>query len=280
MTETAEAQALAHYTRRTLAGTPAKKPSQIRESQGLCIMVMGPSNAGKTTLLQTLTENENYCPVAVLDVDGKAHVLKDSPHIDIYDAKTWDRIHKFEQQLLANPAPYKVVAWDGTALLQTQTQTHAGVPTQVNAMLRQSAYGRANVELLSIAQNAKILAERGLTVIFNIWSERELEEDTGITHIQPVLTGAMLTKFIGLMDLVMYLEPAPPPKPYPPILRTGGSQKYSTNTAVSPDSELHKMPDLVYQPSLSSILDAYHGAPWPATRHLKGGVQAKQAQAQ
>lgn len=256
-------------TARTFAGVQAKKPSEIRQNNGLCAVIMGPSGAGKTTLLLTLLENPTYLPCAVFDVDAKAHVLADNKDIDVYSATTWPLIDKYAQELNKSTKDYKTICWDGLAMMQAQSQDAAGVNTVDNPQIRQTRYGKANTNMVQLAQDSKILAERGINVFFNVWSTLEAEQDTGIVHVKPDLTATLLSRFIGVMDFVFMLEPAPPPKPYPPIMRAGGSQKYWTKLAVAPDSPLNDMPDVIYRPSLASILDTFHGKPWPTQKHAK-----------
>lgn len=258
---------------RTLGKSEAKLPSQVRSLSGLVIVNMGPSGAGKTTLLETLVDTPEhaaaYGPVAVLDADGKAHVLRDNPYIDIHPAVSWQQIRDHYLSLQQSAAPYKTIVWDGLAIMQSKSHTHVGVDKQDNPQLRQNLYGKSNVEMIAIAEQAKILAETGINVIFNVWSIDKPEDDTGISRVQPDVTGKLLRDFIGIMDFVVYTECAPRPTPYPPIMRTGGSNKYATRTAVSPDSPLCDMPDTIYRPSLATILDCFHGAPWPTDKHTK-----------
>lgn len=258
-------------TARKLGGVPAVKPSEMRKDSGLVIVCMGPSGAGKTTLLETLHDTP-YGPVAVADVDGKAHVLRDHDDIDVYPCHTWDVLDNMLIDLTkASLKPYyKTFVVDGTTMMQVGLawgKHH--VDTIDNAQLRQTAYGKANSDMVDFGQRVRVLAERGLNVIYNIWSIIEAQEDEAMRRVQPDLTPTMLTRFLGILDFVVYLEPNSPPKPYPPIMRTGGSQKYATRTAISPDSPLASLPQLIYNPSWASILDTYHGAPWPTDKHSK-----------
>lgn len=256
-------------TRKLGASTPVQ-PSAIRAKSGLVLVNMGPSGAGKTTLLETLYDSEEhakaYAPVCVLDVDGKAHVLRDSPHLDVYKCLVWEQCDAHSQALNASTGVYKTICWDGLAIMQSKSHKHQNLHKIDNAMLRQSAYGKSNVEMVAIAEQAKILAERGINVIFNIWSTSADDLDDGITKIMADFTNALRKDFLGIMDFVVYTECAPAPKPYPPIMRTGGSQKYATRTAVSPDSPLRGLPATIRNPNLGNILDSWHGAPWKSSQ--------------
>ena len=267
---------------RKLGKVTAQLPSQLRANSGMVIVNMGPSGAGKTTLLETLVDTpehaDQYGPVAVLDIDGKARVLRDNPHIDIFPAVTWAMIAAHCDALSLSCKPFKTIVWDGLAIMQSKSHEHVGVDKQDNPQLRQNLYGKANVLMIQVAQLSKILAEQGVNVIFNTWSKpKTLNTDTKVEMTQPDLTDKLLRDFIGIMDFVVYTEcnskimvaGRQVQGPYPPIMRTGGSTEYATRTAVSPDSPLRDMPDIIYNPSLSTILDCFHGAPWPTAKHAK-----------
>lgn len=260
---------------RKLGNVEAVKPSTMRAKHGASIVCMGMSGAGKTTLLSTLHDTP-YAPVAVADVDLKAHVLRDYDDIDVYPCHEWATLDNMVLDLLkqtTNPVTgsyYKTFVVDGTTMMQIGLAWGKyNVSKLSNAMDRQTAFGRANSDMIDLGQRVRILAERGINVIYNIWSISEKAEDEAMARIQPDLTPTMLTRFLGVLDFVFYLEPAPPPNPYPPIMRTGGSQKYATRTAISPDSPLAQLPSLIYNPSWASILDAFHGKEWDYERHKK-----------
>lgn len=256
-------------TVRKLGNTSAQQPSQLRKSNGMLIVNMGTSGSGKTTLLETLLPK--YGPICILDVDGKAHVLRDNPIVDIYPARTWDtldtKVQDIEKQSLS--PYYKTLCVDGTTALQMASWRKTGADTEPNPQLRQTAYGKSNVLMVDLAQRCRTLSERGMNVIFNIWSMREKEEGDSMVRIFPDITPTLLTRMLGLFDFVFYTEPNAPPKPYPPLLRTGGSLVYATRSALSPESPLHDMPDTIYNPSYTSILDSFHGEPWPTEKHKK-----------
>jgi len=255
---------------RTLANKEPLKPSTMRLNNGLIAVCMGPSGAGKTSLLETLLPD--YGPVCVLDIDGKAHVLRDHDDVDVYPCHTWQELDGYLQDLERQSLhpQYKTLVVDGTTYMQVKLAWGKHKVDSIdNAQLRQTAYGKANADMLDFGTRVRILAERGMYVIYNIWSMLEGQEGEAGKRIQPDLTGTMLTRFLGGLDFVVYLEPNAPPKPYPPVMRTGGSQLYATRTAVSPDSPLRDLPALIYNPSWASIFDSYRGEPWPTERHNK-----------
>lgn len=249
-----------------IKGLQPMMPSQVREQAGLLALVMGRTGAGKTSLLETLWPN--YSPVAVLDLDGKAHVLRDLPDLTLYVKPTWAQVDEFTQALEHAGAhqKHKTICYDGATMLQLATQESAGVFNTDNPQLRMSRYGEANRNLTSLVSRCRILSERGLNIIFNIWawSEKEDEQDA-YKKILPDISPTLQNKFVGQFDLVVYLERGSPPHVFPPVMRTGGSERYGTNTAVSPDSPLRSIPDKLVNPSWSMILDAFHGKPqtWP-----------------
>lgn len=227
---------------------------------------MGQSGAGKTTLLETLNDTE-YDHVHVFDVDHKAHVLTDRPTRGIFPCDTYDELDKLVQEELKqrfSPDRPKVICFDGTtAIQQILSYNKHKIRENANPQIRQTNYGNANLDLVNLAQSARLLAESGIFVIFNIWSMREKEESTDLVRVTPDLTPTMLTRMLGLLDFVVYLEPASMPKPpYPPVMYWGGNALRATRTAASPESPLSHMPDRIENPSWAEIFDSFSGKPF------------------
>lgn len=252
------------------------QPSAIRQNNGLIIVTMGPSGAGKTTLIETLYESHDrkdrpdYTPICLLDIDGKAHVLRDNPLLSVYSTRTWEAFDASMQALEAQSKlpHFMTIVLDGVALLQINSQIGANVFKTDNPQVRMSRYGNANINMISLASRLRTISERGVNVILNIWSVDEKQDDTGVTKVVPDVTPTLVNKFLGQLDFVVYVE-CDSPNPYPPIMRTGGSGKYWTRTAVSPESPLYGLPDKIYRPSYTTMLDAFHGYPFPTERHKK-----------
>lgn len=256
---------------RKLGGVEAMKPSEMRKTNGATFVCMGPSGAGKTSLLGTL-HNTPYAPVAVADVDLKAHVLRDYDDIDVYPCHEWNTLDAIVIDLVKQSLSpyYKTFVVDGTTMMQIGLAYNKYNVNKIsNPMDKQRAYGQANSDVLDLGQRLRVLSERGLNLIYNIWSVNEKEEGEAMVRVQPDLTPTMLTRFLGVLDFVVYLEPNAPPKMYPPVMRTRGSLKYATRMAISPDSPLAQVPPLIYNPSWASILDTFHGKPWPTEKHGK-----------
>lgn len=273
-----------------LAGLVARRPSEIREQAGVLILVMAETGTGKTTLLETLWDapsepagswvgRPEYTPVAVFDIDHKAHVLRDLPGLHVYATHTWTEVNdatkQIERGLVGDKPfiPFPTVVYDGTTLLQTATHEHVGVPQERNPQLRQTLFGQANTDMMSLVKRARVMADKGINVIFNIWSAPTKNEATGITSILPDLTDTMQRRFVGALDFVVYLERQPGANPYPPVMYTGGFVGFGTKTAVAPDSPLRKMPQIIYRPSYQSIFDSFRGQEWPTAKHLPPGAQ-------
>lgn len=253
-----------------IAGLESFQPSQIREDTGLMSLVMGRTGSGKTSLLETLWlpdgKPTEYLPLALLDYDLKSHVLKDHPsQLEIFKKPTWKQTDEFVQFLESKGkhVPFKTVCFDGVTLLQTETQRAAGVYSTTNPGDRLSKYGDANYNMVNLAQRCAILAERGVHIIFNMWASAEKEdEQDAYKKVLPDITPSLQNKLVGQFVFVVYLEKSPPPKTFPPTMRTGGSERYGTNTALSPDSPLHAMPDKIVDPNWKRIFDSFHGKPW------------------
>lgn len=250
---------------RSMAGLAPVKPSTIRRTKGLDMAILGPQSGGKTSLLYTLTENPEYLPLAVFDFNGGAHVLKDHEDIDIYQVDSWAQAEKIEQQLSNGDMQYNSVAFDILTEMQLLAQEHCGVFKTDNPQLRMNKYGEANAKTLSLTRSLHTLTNDGLNVFYLVWAMEDRDGD--IVKLTMDLSPTFRRQFTGVVDFCVYVEQSPPPNPYPPTMRTGGSNKYATRTRVSPDSPLLQLPNVIYQPSLASILDCFHGAPWDSARH-------------
>lgn len=243
----------------------AVQPSTMRTSQGPIFVCMGPSGSGKTTLLETLNDSD-YIPVAVADIDRKAHVLTDREDRSIYPCHTWQDLDSLVQALLAERLHprFKTVCFDGTtAAQQVLSYGKHDIRKITNPQSRQTAYGNSNLDMVDLAQSARLLAESGMHVIFNIWCVIEKEEGTQTPpRWTPDLTPTLLNRFLGLFDYVVGLEVSGQPKPYPPTMYWGGSVTRATRSASSPESPLSNMPNIISNPSWAEIFDSYHGKPW------------------
>lgn len=258
--------------RRTLAGMTAEKPNEIRQQSGPTIVLMGPQGGGKTSLLYTLTEAKDpamMLPLAVIDTgSGGAHVLPTHPMIDVYRPTTWAQLERIEQDIAKGTSPYKSIAWDLLTEVQMISHEHAQVYETENPQVRMSRYGNSNQETLELARKlATHSANQGINVIFVAWAETIKEQ--GIDRTVMDLTPTFRRQLTGVVDFIVYVEPMPPPKPYPPVMRTGGSLNYGTRTRVAPDSPMLKVPELVYQPSLATLIETFHNGEWPADQHTR-----------
>lgn len=233
---------------------------------GVLALCMGRTGAGKTALLETLAPT--YMPCAVLDYDAKSHVLRDLDDLEIAHVKpTWTQTDAFMQarEKEGQHPSFKTIVFDGATMLQLATHEGTNVYGTDNPQLRMTRFGEANRNMIQLVSRCRVLSERGVHIIFNMWAwaEKEDEQDA-YKRILPDITPTLQNKVVGQFDLVVYLERNAPPKPFPPVMRTGGSERYGTNTAVSPDSPLHSMPDKYVNPSWSVIFNAFHGQPWPS----------------
>lgn len=254
-----------------LGQVEAKQPSQLREDWAPTFVCMASSGAGKTTMLETLNDT-SYEPVCVLDIDRKAHVLTDRPgRRGVFPCNTWEDLDGYVQELLKqrfSPDRFNAICFDGiTAGQQVLSYNKHKVRESVNPQNRQTAYGNSNLDMINIAQSARLIAETGVPVIFNVWAALEKEEATGLTIVAPDLTPTLITRMLGLLDFVVYLESNRPPKtPYPPTMHWGGSALRATRSAASPESPLSHMPDKIDNPSWAEIFDSYHGRPFRAAK--------------
>lgn len=264
--------ATGEITQRNVMGE-VKKPSEIRQEQGLCLAIVGEGGAGKTTLLHTLLESERCYPVLIFDMLGATKVLKDDPNIDIQVLTTQKQIDEKRQLLIryagSKDFKYKTVVWDVVTTLQQIGLVESGLtPIVARGGQTQRLYGGSNLDMaIFFREQSDLASTSGLNIIMTMWDDTTLIQGQvpTIKHEMNITHGASLAAMAAL-DYIFFIEKDG--DQYPPVMYTNRLD-YKTKLRAHPDSPLRHLPKTIYQPSLASIIDCFHGAPWPTERHAR-----------
>jgi len=232
---------------------------------------------GKTTLAPTIRDSELVGShvgkrVALLDADAGSHVIDDFDDVDIFEAKTAGDIDSFVQQLIRNPDPYNGAIIDGgTEMLDLYKIKHASK----NGW---DYWNNIYDDYLSIVRGLRNLARnRAFFCCIILWDTGE-KDDTGKTHWREInLTPKLGEKFLGLIDVLGYLELSPKGlPPHPPVLhfepqQLGAQGSFPTKLRVNPRQQaLTQIPLTIFQPNLGHLIDTVvAGKPWPKELHQR-----------
>lgn len=255
---------------RTLGGHSPQLPSEIAATKGFVAGIMGEPDAGKTTLLHTLAEDESTYPIAFLSHDGGAHVLKDeysrNGRIQIYPVNSWSEYTTKVDELARDPRPFKTVWVDVMSNIADLGIDHYEVHEidENNTQQRRKQYGESNWDLILNHKKLIVeLAERhGINIFFVYWQTYPVViEGSGTTvksrHI--ALSPAMALKVRGILDVIIGIEKQEGLNPYPPRMRLYGAQGYDTRLRLNPENPLKKWPPLIDNPNLAKVVRAFHG---------------------
>lgn len=253
---------------RKLGGQEPQTPSQVAATQGMICGIMGLPFAGKTSLADTLLDDEITYPVCVIQVGGGAHVLKDVPDkLVVYTPRDWHHLTQMIRDLVNDPAPFKSVWLDTmTYIVEDNMEIH-DVKDKEPGRERQIAYGDANFDIVKLHRDliTDLAANTGVNVFIVYHATRpEVREKSGdanptlpTQHI--ALSNTLSLKITGLLDILVFIEAKDGPNPYPPRMRLHGSLKYETRLRFRPDHPIKKLPAVVENPSLPALVRAFRG---------------------
>lgn len=254
---TAERSTILSPTNATFAGLPIQQAEDVRKSRGFLLVIVGPPNNGKTTLIITLTSSARVKRILFVDIEGGAHVLPSNAGFDIVRASSWIALHKIKEQLKKSADPYDAIVFDNFCEAQKMNLAHHHL-YEVDDKTKRGIYGKSADELVNFTRDLQIVAEQQHKyVVINAWDEQREDEHTGIKKHGLYLTPALSTYFVGVVDYIGFLTLGAP-KPYPPILHFEARTDSVAKFRAAQDSELFNIPRTQYNPNLGHIIDAYN----------------------
>lgn len=254
------------------AGYAIRTPSEIQQYKGACITLTGKGGVGKTTLAGSVTHSDITHRTLFVDLEGGAHVLDDDPYMDIIEISTWAQLQSVMQMLIANRGPYNSAVFDNMSEALELCKHHHNFYADVKAQL--GLWNQITNDMVQLFRQGRDLARTNqFVMVYVMWDTTDAEDDMGnkFKHREVALNPKLAEKFMGIMDLVAWLEtPSKPKPPYPPILHFDIDPLYPTKKRMNPKQQaLTKLPDVIYQPDLGHIVDTLLGGKqWPADLHV------------
>lgn len=258
-----------------------QRPSEVQKQRGMTLALCGRSNAGKTTLLNTLWDSKRVNSVAVADARGRTHVLEDHEGLSIFPIRKWADWYTgkstepgFIDAFLSEPNAFDVIVVDTASEIQGMDLSQRGL-YDADDKMRLKIYGDSHMDMSNtIRMMYDLSAEHGVHVIFTLWVKPGKDKDTGADATKLMLTDQFGEYFRGIVDYIGYLKLGDAPKPYPPVLSFQPTnttpEKFSPNAA---DRErMGKIPKEIYRPSLGHIIDTFMGDEFPVEQHRRGAM--------
>lgn len=255
---------------RNLANVEARKPSQLVQASGLVCGIMGLPSSGKTSLIETLLDDDSCYPVCAFDRGGGLHVIGDhEDKVQVYIPDDWVQLDKMIDQLIQNPEPFKSVWIDVISNIQDINVEFYGIHdvAQGDARQRQIRYGESNFDIILFHRRLidELAIKRGINVFFVYWASRPVVvEGSGsplvTRHI--IMSPTVSLKVTGLLDILVYIERQQGLNPWPPTMLLEGDNSIETRLRLNPNHPIKSWPKRVTNPSLSKLVRSWHGELW------------------
>jgi phage nucleotide-binding protein len=256
---------------RNFAGYVLRKPSDIMQYKGACITLCGKGGVGKTTVAGGITKSDLTHKTLFVDLEGGAHVLNDDPNLDIIEVSSWSQLCAVMQKLIVNRGEYNSAVFDNMSEALELCKHHHNFYADPKQQL--GLWNQITNDMVQLFRQGRDLARTNqFVMVYIMWDTTDAEDDMGnkFKHREVALNPKLAEKFMGIMDLVAWLETPPKPKkPYPPILHFDVDPLYPTKKRMNPKQQaLMKLPDIIYNPDLGEIIDTIVGGkPWDVEAH-------------
>ena len=197
---------MANLTRRSLGGleiTPVQERSSYYN-----ILIYGESGTGKTTLAGSADEVPSMRPVLFIDIEGGTESLKHSyPEVDTIRVTSWKEMQQVYNALYDGDHPYKTVVLDSlteiqkfsmynimTDLIQKRPDLDPDVPGM-------REWGKNLEQMRKMVRGFRDLE---MHTIFTALNMSDKDQKTGLTTMQPMLSGKLAKEVAAFLDVVVY----------------------------------------------------------------------------
>ncbi len=197
---------MAKLTRTNLGGLEVK-PVQERSSW-YNILIYGDSGTGKTTLAGSADAVPSMRPVLFVDIEGGTESLKHSyPEVDTVRVTTWKEMQQVYNALHEGNHPYRTVVLDSLSeiqkfnmynIMQDLMQKRPDLDPDVPGMRE---WGKNLEQMRRMVRGFRDLH---MHTIFTALSNSDKDQKTGLTTMQPMLSGKLAKEVAAFLDVVMY----------------------------------------------------------------------------
>lgn len=235
-------------------------PVQER-SQFFNLLIYGESGVGKTTLAGSCDAVAAMRPVLNIDIEGGTESLRHSyPDVETVRVKTWKEVQGVYNELAEGTHKYRTVLLDSLTEIQKfnmynimtdLAQKRPDLDPDVPGMRE---WGK-NLE--QIRRMVRAFRDLEMHTIFTALVREEKNQKTGLTTMQPSLSGKMAGEVAAFLDVVVYY--------YVKQIGDGTEAEFKrllltqkTDTQVAKDRS-GKLPMVMESPNMQMIFDYMTG---------------------
>jgi len=191
----------------------------------LKMLVYGPPGAGKTVFLSTVLEEPSMLPALMLDLEaGTMSIRSKCAYVDftniakptqdklnVLRVARWDDLVKVYDLLWDGSLAYKTVLIDSLSEINQMNLTHVATkgsmqrPSLKNPAVPEIRdYLISNTTMMEFLRGLRDLS--GVHVIATALQEAEKTEEDMVIQIQPLLSGKLSRRVMGIFDIVGYMS--------------------------------------------------------------------------
>lgn len=240
-------------TRKTLAGLEVR-PVQERSSF-FNLLIYGDSGTGKTTLAGSADEVPAMRPVIFIDIEGGTESLRHTyPEVETVRVTTWKEMQEVYNVLHDGNHGYKTVVLDSLTEIQKfnmynvmndLAQKRPDLDPDVPGMRE---WGKNLEQMRRMVRGFRDLE---MHTIFTALNMTDKDQKTGITSMQPSLSGKLAKEVAAFLDVVCYY--------YVKQIGDGTDAEFKrllltqkTDSQVAKD-RTGRLPMIIEQPTMSEI---------------------------
>lgn len=222
------------------------------------LLVYGDPGVGKTVLAGSAAEVEEMAPVVFLDIEGGTFSLRDRfPDASVVRVGSWSDMQKVYDELYRMKHGFKTVVLDSLTEIQKFSMYNImqGVikenPDRDPDIPAMRDWGK-NIE--QIRRLVRGFRDLPMHTVFTALVKADKDGKTGVTKLQPYLSGKLSGEIAGFLDIVGYM--------YRKVL-DGHVQRLlltsATEQQVAKDRS-DKLPQVMTNPDMRTIYDGVFGA--------------------
>lgn len=246
---------IATLTKKTLAGLPI---AAVQERGAFFnFLIYGESGTGKTTLAGSADDVPAMRPVLFIDIEGGTESLRHSyPNVQTVRVMNWKQMQEVYNELADGDHGFRTVVLDSLTEIQKfnmynimtdLTQKRPDLDPDVPGMRE---WGK-NLE--QMRKYIRAFRDLEMHTIFTALNMTDKDQKTGITTMQPMLSGKLAKEAAAFLDVVGYY--------YVKQIGDGGDAEFKrllltqkTDAQVAKDRS-GKLPMIVESPTMRSIYD-------------------------